>query len=215
MWLPETAVNYPTLAVLAAQGMKYVILSPYQAHRVRPLEGGVWEMVQADTLDTTQAYRCFLPNPAGAADDKKHIDVFFYNGGVASDLSFGNLLTESKNLVDRLEAGYQPDLPRPQLLNVATDGENYGHHHKFGELGLAYALNAIIPQRGFSLTNYAAFLEMAPPRLRVELEVGPKKRGQFLELRPWSGTLEGGLRLLHRRPWHLEPALAGPSPGSL
>ncbi len=177
MWLPETAVNYPTLAVLAAQGMKYVILSPYQAHRVRPLEGGVWEMVQADTLDTTQAYRCFLPNPAGAADDKKHIDVFFYNGGVASDLSFGNLLTESKNLVDRLEAGYQPDLPRPQLLNVATDGENYGHHHKFGELGLAYALNAIIPQSGFSLTNYAAFLEMAPPRLRVELEVGPKKEG--------------------------------------
>jgi alpha-amylase/alpha-mannosidase (GH57 family) len=177
MWLPETAVNYPTLAALAAHGMKYVILSPYQARRVRPLEGGAWEMVQAQTLDTTQPYRCFLPNPADASDDRHYIDVFFYNGGVASDLSFGGLLRDSNHLVARLAEGFRPDLPRPQLLSVATDGENYGHHHKFGELALAYALDKLVPQRGFTLTNYAAFLEVAPPRMRVELEVGSKKEG--------------------------------------
>jgi len=177
MWLPETAVNYPTLAALAAHGMKYVILSPYQARRVRPLEGGVWEVVQAQTLDTTQAYRCFLPNPAKVSDESRYIDVFFYDGGVASDLSFGDLLNDSKNLVSRLVAGFRADVPRPQLLNVATDGENYGHHHMFGELGLAYAMEKVIPQRGFTLTNYATFLEMARPQLQVELEVGPKKEG--------------------------------------
>ncbi|MFZ2088994.1 MAG: DUF3536 domain-containing protein [Desulfobaccales bacterium] len=177
MWLPETAVDYPTLATLAAHGMKYVILSPYQARRVRPLESGAWENVQARTLDTTQAYRCFLPTESGAPGDSKHIDVFFYDGAVASDMSFGELLKDSKNIVGRLEAGFRPDLPRPQLLNVATDGENYGHHHMWGELALAYALEKVFPQRDFILTNYAAFLEAAPPRLRVELELGPKKEG--------------------------------------
>jgi alpha-amylase/alpha-mannosidase (GH57 family) len=177
MWLPETAVNYSTLATLAAHGMKYVILSPYQARRVRPLEGGAWEMVEAQTLDTTQAYRCFLPGSSKDPKESRYIEVFFYDGGVASDLSFGALLHDSRTFVNRLVKGFRPDLPRPQLLNVATDGENYGHHHKFGELGLAYALEKVIPQEGFTLTNYAAFLEVAPPRMEVELEVGPKQEG--------------------------------------
>jgi alpha-amylase/alpha-mannosidase (GH57 family) len=177
MWLPETAVDYPTLEILAAHGMKYVILSPYQARRVRPLEGGAWEAVQAHTLDTTQAYRCFLPSASGAPEERRYIDVFFYNGRVASDLSFGDLLGDSQRLVASLEEGFRPDLPRPQLLHVATDGENYGHHHNFGELALAYALDKVVPQQGFTLTNYAAFLEVAPPKMRVELELGPKGEG--------------------------------------
>jgi alpha-amylase/alpha-mannosidase (GH57 family) len=177
MWLPETAVNYPTLANLVAHGMKYVILSPYQARRVRLLEGEAWEEVDAQTLDTTQAYRCFLPDSSEDPEESQFIDVFFYDGGVASDLSFGGLLNDSKTFVDRLVKGFRPDLLRPQLLNVATDGENYGHHHMFGELGLAYALEKVIAQEGFILTNYAAFLELAPPLMEVELEVGPKQEG--------------------------------------
>ncbi|MBM4284928.1 MAG: DUF3536 domain-containing protein [Deltaproteobacteria bacterium] len=177
LWLPETGVDYPTLADLVAHGLRYVILSPYQAKRVRPLSGGAWEPVQGHTLDTTQAYRCFLPGPAGEVIRPKYLDVFFYNGNVASDLSFGDLLQDSYRLVDRLAAGFNPELPRPQLLHVATDGENYGHHKKFGELALAHALVQVLPERGFTLTNYAAFLEGAPPRMRVELDLGADGRG--------------------------------------
>ncbi|MGQ9689476.1 MAG: DUF3536 domain-containing protein [Desulfobaccales bacterium] len=177
LWLPETAVDYATLEVLAAHGLKYVILSPYQAKRVRPLEGGAWQPVQADTLDTTQAYRCFLPDTVVDPEERRFLDVFFYNGQVASEISFGDLLNDSERLVARLRQGFHPELPRPQLLHVATDGENYGHHHRFGELGLAYAVDKVIPQFGFTLTNYAAFLKLAPPRLEVELELGPKGQG--------------------------------------
>jgi alpha-amylase/alpha-mannosidase (GH57 family) len=177
MWLPETAVDYPTLAVLREHGLKYVVLSPHQARRVKPLEGGPWEAVQAHTLDTTQAYRCFLPDASGVPDPHRYMDVFFYNGSVASDLSFGDLLKDSQQLATRLVEDFRADQRRPQLLTVATDGENYGHHHKFGELALAHALNVVLPQRGFTLTNYAAFLAANPPRLRVELELGPKGEG--------------------------------------
>lgn len=177
LWLPETAVDYPTLATLREHGLHYVILSPHQARRVKPLEGGAWEEVQAQTLDTTRAYRCLLPDASGVPDPQQYLDVFFYNGGVASDLSFGDLLKDSQQLAARLVEGFRNDLPRPQLLSVATDGENYGHHHKFGELALAHALNVVLPQRGFILTNYAAFLAANPPRWRVEVELGPKGQG--------------------------------------
>jgi alpha-amylase/alpha-mannosidase (GH57 family) len=177
LWLPETAVNYDTLADLVDHGMKYAILSPHQARRVRPLTGGPWEVVQAHTLDTTQAYRCFLPGTTDGSGQPRYIDLFFYNGEVAADLSFGDLLKDSYRLADRLTERYRPHLNRPQLLHVATDGENYGHHHKFGELALAHALTEVLPKRGFVLTNYATFLEMVPPKMQVELDLGPKQEG--------------------------------------
>jgi alpha-amylase/alpha-mannosidase (GH57 family) len=175
MWLPETAVNYPTLATLADHGLKYVILSPYQARRVRPLSGGAWEVVEAHTLDTTQAYRCVIPE--GSASSSRSMDIFFYNGAVAAEVSFGDLLKDSHRLAARLGEAFRPQVNRPQLLHVATDGENYGHHHKFGELALAHALAEAFPQRGFLLTNYGAFLELSPPRMRVELHLGAKDEG--------------------------------------
>jgi len=177
MWLPETAVNLPTLTALAEQGLKFVILSPYQAYRVRPLAGGPWERVQGQTLDTTQAYRCYLPDGGGKAAKRKHIDIFFYNGGVAADISFGDLLQDSNRLTARLTEGFSPAQARPQILQVATDGENYGHHKKFGELALAHVLTQALPQTGFNLCNYAAFLHVAPPQMEVELYLGPTGAG--------------------------------------
>jgi alpha-amylase/alpha-mannosidase (GH57 family) len=174
MWLPETAANYPTLATLVDHGMKFVLLSPYQAKRVRPLAGGDWTPALG-SVDTTQAYRCFLPD--GEARKRRFIDVFFYNGGVAADISFGDLLKDSYRLVARLEDSLSPDRSGPQLVNVATDGENYGHHKKFGELALAHALTQVLPQKGLQLTNYATFLKLAPPKMEVELYLGGAGEG--------------------------------------
>ncbi len=177
MWLPETAVDYPTLEALVKHGLKFVILSPYQARRVKPLTGGEWQEVQSHSLDTTQVYRCFLPGATGDPKEHRYMDVVFYNGEVAADLSFGDLLKDSHRLADRLAAGFSPGEPRPQLLAVATDGENYGHHKKFGELALAHALVEALPQKGLTLTNYPAFLSLAPPQMKVELYLGPEGAG--------------------------------------
>ncbi len=176
LWLPETAVNYPTLATLVDHGLKFVLLSPYQAKRVRSLAGGDWTPAPGG-LDTTQAYRCFVPEGAKDGRKRRFIDVFFYNGEVAADVSFGDLLSDSYRLAARLTDGFAPERARPQLLHVATDGENYGHHKKFGELALAHALTQVLPQKGFQVTNYAAFLELAPPKMEVELSLGPQGEG--------------------------------------
>jgi alpha-amylase/alpha-mannosidase (GH57 family) len=176
MWLPETAVNLEVLRDLAAQGMKYIILSPWQARRVRPLTGGPWQDVSNGSIDTTQPYRCFL-GPAAAAGPRPAIDIFFYDGQTAAALSFGDLLSDSGRFLDNLGAKLRPGASGPQLLSVATDGETFGHHKHFGEMGLAYALSTLCPQRGWQVTNYRAFLELSPPRLEVEISLGPDGKG--------------------------------------
>ena len=58
---------------------------------------------------------------------------------------------------------------QPQLMHVATDGESYGHHHKYGEMALAYALRLLEQDKTVKLTNYAAFLEQFPPEFECEI----------------------------------------------
>lgn len=56
MWLPETAVDTETLAVLAAHDIRFVILAPSQARRVRKIGELAWSEVNQATLDTRRAY---------------------------------------------------------------------------------------------------------------------------------------------------------------
>ncbi len=56
-----------------------------------------------------------------------------------------------------------------QLMHIATDGESYGHHHRFGEMALSYAINHIESNGLAKITNYAEFLENNPPTHQVEI----------------------------------------------
>ena len=177
MWLPETAVNAASLEVLIKQGMKYVILSPAQAQRVRPLKGGNWKDVSSGTIDPTYPYRCFLKDKSGKRMVDQFIDVFFYDGAISGEISFGNLLLDGDKLADRLNLSYNEGKNKAQLIHAATDGETYGHHKKFGEMALAYALRKAEAKQGFTLINYGAFLEQFPPESEVELKSGPDNEG--------------------------------------
>jgi len=87
------------------------------------------------------------------------IDIFFYNGVISKEIAFGDLLKDGNNLCDRFAQFYQESKQRPQLIHIATDGETYGHHMKFGEMALAYALAKGFPARGLELINYGSFFE--------------------------------------------------------
>ncbi|MEP6801895.1 MAG: DUF3536 domain-containing protein [Acidobacteriota bacterium] len=160
MWLPETAVNLETLEVLAAFGIRFTILAPQQAARVRP-PGGEWAEVAGGGVDPRRPYRVRLPS--GGA-----IDVFFYDGSASHAIAFGALSSGGEALAHRL-AGLAADAPGPQLLHVATDGETYGHHHRGGEAALAEAF-ALLEASGFArLTNYGEFLALHPSEWEAEI----------------------------------------------
>ena len=177
MWLPETAVNTSTLQVLVKYGMRYLILSPFQALRVRPFGGKRWTDVSQGRIDTTQPYRCFIQDASGKKLLDQFIDVFFYNGIISKEIAFGDLLKDGNTFCNRFTQFYQESKERPQLIHIAADGETYGHHKKFGEMALAYALDKGFPTRGFELINYGAFLKRFPPVYEAEIDEGPKGEG--------------------------------------
>jgi hypothetical protein len=55
------------------------------------------------------------------------------------------------------------------LMHIATDGETYGHHHRHGDMALAYALDRIDSDSAIQLTNYGEFLQNYPPTHEVQI----------------------------------------------
>ena len=160
MWLPETAADVETLDVLAQHGIKFTILSPYQASRIRPLEnGGDWQDVNGARIDTTQPYLVKL-------HEGRSIAVFFYDGLIAKAIAFEQLLLSGEDLANRLLGAFGD---RQGLVNVATDGESYGHHFRHGDMALAFALDQIEHNPDAKLTVYGEFLASHPPAQEVEI----------------------------------------------
>jgi alpha-amylase/alpha-mannosidase (GH57 family) len=162
MWLPETAVDLETLDVLAGNGILFTILAPYQAKRVRPASGGEWEDVTGGRVDPRKPYLCRLPSG-------REITLFFYDGPIAHDVAFGGLLESGEALAGRLLEGFSGSESGPELVNIATDGETYGHHHRFGDMALAYALLGLEKNRQVRLTVYGEYLEEHPAADEAEI----------------------------------------------
>src|SRR6267154_228124 len=162
MWLPETAVDIHTLEALAANGIKYTILAPRQARRIRKRGSRSWQDVTGDRVDPSRAYLVRLPS-------RKTINVFFYDGPISQGVAFEGLLDNGQRFADRLNSGFSDARQWPQLVHIATDGESYGHHHRFGEMALSYALHHIETNKLAELTNYGEFLEKHPPGHFVEI----------------------------------------------
>ena len=170
LWLPETACDDLTLGTLIDEGLRYVILSPHQAERVRDTAvGAEWLSVNDGQIDTTRAYKYFHRDGSG-----RSIAVFFYDGSVAKAIAFDGALASSQGLVDRFE---RVSRGADSCVNVATDGETYGHHFHWGDRTLVYALEVEARQRGFRVTNYGEFLDSQPPTMEVEIKLGPEGLG--------------------------------------
>ena len=190
MWLAETAASRSVLDLMAQEGLKFTVLAPHQAARVRKLstaastEPGApsspsvpssakvgeasadseWIETPDATVDPTRPYVVKL-------DNGRSIAVFFYDGPPSRAIAFEGLLNDGETFARRLLSNFNPDKPasEPQLVHVATDGESYGHHHKHGEMALSYALNYIKDNNLARLTNYGEFLDKFPPTWEAEV----------------------------------------------
>jgi alpha-amylase/alpha-mannosidase (GH57 family) len=177
LWLPETACNDRVMSALIDEGLRYVILAPHQVERVSTVidsdevstrsdsdqvnDAGAWREVTENTIDTSISYRYLHPD-----HPDKSMAVFFYDGRTSRAIAFEQLLKSSRELVDALAQSASGE----QMLNLATDGETYGHHFKFGDLCLAHALTEEAPASGFTITNYGEFLEQHPAEFEVEIK---------------------------------------------
>jgi alpha-amylase/alpha-mannosidase (GH57 family) len=164
VWLPEAAVDLESLDILAREGVRFTVLEPHQAGRVRSkgTKPGSWQDVSGGRIDTTCPYEVVLPSG-------RRMAVFFYDGPASRAIAFEGLLSSGERFAGRLLAGAPQDPDRDRLLHVATDGETYGHHHRYGEMALSYALHHIETHGLARLTNYGEYLEAHPPEQQVEI----------------------------------------------
>ncbi len=146
MWLPETAVDEETLDVLAQEGIRFTILAPHQVNPV-PARG--------------------LPGVVRTLSGQS-IAVFVYDGAISHDVAFGPLVRDAVSWTARLLAP-PVEGPPPALVSVATDGETYGHHHKFGEMALAQTLERLRGVEGAVIENFASFLDRHGAQQEVRL----------------------------------------------
>lgn len=165
MWLAETAVDDDTLRVLVENGIKFTILSPYQAQKIRKEGEENWQDVSWGNIDPARSYRYYIKSAPG-----KFIDLFFYDGAISKSVAFDELLKDGNKFVNRLKDGISTARNYPQLINIATDGESYGHHTKFGDMALAYAMKLKVKDAGFIVTNYAEYLEKYRSDWEVEIK---------------------------------------------
>jgi alpha-amylase/alpha-mannosidase (GH57 family) len=162
LWLPETAVDLESLDLAAGEGIAFIILSPYQALRGRKIGTKEWYDASRGAIDPRRPYLCRLPSG-------RTIALFFYDGPISHDIAFGQVLQNGEDFANRLLRAFTPDSSVDELVHVATDGETYGHHHRFGDMALAYCLRHIERNKLAEITVYADYLERFPPRHEVEI----------------------------------------------
>ncbi|MGD0368499.1 MAG: DUF3536 domain-containing protein, partial [Acidobacteriaceae bacterium] len=190
MWLPETAVDSESLDLLAQNGIRFVLLAPHQCARIRSLAAAApapvvkatasakeqkapaepaWSDTPDASVDTTRSYLVRLK-------EGRSIAVFFYDGPRSRAIAFEGLLNSGEGFAQRLLSGFKPDSPDAQIVHVATDGESYGHHHRYGEMALAWVLHSLEDHNhnhdsssDVRLTNYGEFLEQNPPRFEAQI----------------------------------------------
>jgi alpha-amylase/alpha-mannosidase (GH57 family) len=162
MWLPETAVDLETLDILAEQGIRFTVLAPRQARQVRHIGEEGWVDVSHAKIDPTMPYIQRLPSG-------RQIVLFFYDGPVSRAVAFEGLLSKGEYLAHRLLGSFSDKRDWCQLVHIATDGESYGHHHRYGDMALAYALHYIESNLQAKPTNYGEYLEKHSPTHEVEI----------------------------------------------
>ncbi len=162
MWLPETAVDLETLDILAEHGIKFTILAPHQARRVRRIDTNDWQNIPKDQVDTTKAYLCRLASG-------RTINLFFYHGPTTQGVISGNLLQNGEVFARKLALIFSQNNGPHQLAHIATDGETYGHHFRHTDMALAYCLHFMEAEKLAKITNYGEYLEKFPPEYEVEI----------------------------------------------
>ncbi|MGE5480856.1 MAG: DUF3536 domain-containing protein [Chloroflexota bacterium] len=169
MWLPETAVNTPTLETLAEFGIKFTVLSPFQAKAVRKIGTEKWFSVEGGHVDPRRPYLYKLPSG-------RSIALFFYDGNISQEVGYGEMLSDGKVFAETLLGAFDKNNKNPQIVHIATDGETYGHHKENADMALAYCIHHIENSDYAQMTIYGQYLDIAPP----------DHEAQILENTAWS-----------------------------
>lgn len=170
MWLPECAVHEDIVHLLVREGIRFVILAPWQGEAIRPAGEEEWQELGSGHVPFQRSYRISGGSAGGS------LAAFFYDSGLAGGISFSHYLRSAEALYSRLLMLGDPE-NQSHLIHAATDGEIYGHHEPYGDMCFAALTKLAASDGKLEFTNYAAYLDEFPPEWDVRLRGGEEKRG--------------------------------------
>ncbi|MCK9225279.1 MAG: DUF3536 domain-containing protein [Candidatus Muirbacterium halophilum] len=159
MWLGETAINMETVSFLIDEGIKFTICSPFQAESIKKGKEE-WKDVGDGSIPTGKPYRVYI--------EDKYLDIYFFDKNLSKAISFEHLLTNADYFRERILQCYAPG---SNLVNVATDGETFGHHEPFGNMAMT-ALIKKAHESNIEFVNYAYYVAKNTPEYEVKLKKG-------------------------------------------
>lgn len=145
IWLPECAADRTTLTAVAAAGLKFVILAPWQGEFKTP----------AGEIDDGGA------GPFLWRSGELSLAIFRFERELAGEISFGNALKDGAALAEAVASRTLKMRPQGALM-LATDGETFGHHHRTGAAELARALSILERRSDLEIVNCAQYLAAHP-----------------------------------------------------
>lgn len=172
IWLPETACNTDTLEILAEENIKYIILDPSQAEKIRKIGNIRWTDVSSGNINTNQPYVYYSKIYSG-----KSINIFFYDGPLSKNIAFDDHIFDSARLMNRLKQIPINNKYNNNLVSVGVDGETFGHHKKYTERTLSYLFSEMIPESEFTIVNFGEYLSLHPPVYEVKIKEGHNGEG--------------------------------------
>jgi len=203
MWLPETAVNEDVLRLLIDKGIKYVILAPYQV--TNPVNIKTRERVVR--IENNANYIWFDRDENNDKIKNRFINIFIYNGELSKKIAFDNILIDSSTFCDTINSHYLSGIDKPQLIIIATDGETYGHHHKFGDMTLSHSFKHELKKKNIQIISLEEYLSLYPSEYEIELAKGPDEDGTSWScshgLRRWKGGCPCGDEGKYNTNWRL------------
>jgi alpha-amylase/alpha-mannosidase (GH57 family) len=162
MWLSEAAVDRESCKLMSDHGILFTVLAPHQARRVRPVGfAQPWRHLRHEGVDPRAAFRLIL-------EGGRQFHVFFYDGVISRAIAFQGLLHSGDQLAQSFMNAFSRR-DRAQLVSAAVDGETFGHHHKFGEMAVAFGLKKIRDQRMARITNYAYYLDREGSSMEADI----------------------------------------------
>ncbi|MCX6164765.1 MAG: glycoside hydrolase, partial [Ignavibacteriae bacterium] len=131
-----------------------------------------WLDVSLGNIDIRQPYRVF-----SRKDTNKFIDIFFYEGSLSRSIAFDDIVYSAEKLMERIDSLKITNYDKPHLINMAVDGETFGHHKHFTERTIAYLMKRLAPEKGYKIINFSEFLSLFPPEYEIRLKPGVNNEG--------------------------------------
>lgn len=198
IWLSETAVNEDVLKILIDYKIKYVILSPHQLSKAINLR-----TQKEEPIYPNKHYIWFDRDDKKFKNCKRHIYIFAYDGEFSRKVAFDNITFNSEMFVKEISLRYS-HFKDPFIL-IATDGETFGHHHKFADLTLSHAFRYELLKHNIKTVSLAEYISIKEVESEAELATGPDGEGTSWScahgVRRWKGGCNCGDEGIYDTSW--------------